>query len=1182
MTAPHHDRMRRLTLLQLNLIDERCDRFEGEWKHAAEPRINDYLDGVDEAVRGVLWLELAVTDQELRERAGEQTSLERYLPSCPDPRVLLELSTDLGSLEREYTRGVSAADARFAPLSTPVPQRPDALVVSGPTGPVIMGEPLLGSTVEADAADTTPLGLKSTQPDPADRPRGSSQTMNPGLRLGDYELLEVIARGGMGVVYKARQVRLNRMVALKTMRAGFNANEREIRFFRREAEAVAALDHPHIVPIFEVGEWEGLLFHSMKLVIGRTLQEALAEYRDQPRDVARLVSIIARAIHHAHQRGVLHRDLKPSNILIDQAGIPYVIDFGLARRVGVDGESRISNSVVGTLNYMSPEQANGRHEEITTATDIYGLGAILYALLSGRAPYSASSIVDLVRQMLDAEPVRPRARVREVEPDLEVICLKCLVKEPERRYATVNALADDLDRWLDGVPIVARPATGTERIVKFIRRRRALSAMVGLLGITVAIGAGGVVWQWREAVAARGGLQIALVAAQKSEKEALNSEDQALQMAYAARINLAERDWRDANVTGVERHLAETRPLPGKNDLRGFEWRYLNRLAHTANRTLTGHEGEVWVTAYSKDGKLLASASQDKTVRIWDPANGRLIRTLTTTNPNGAVAFDREGGRLASAGADRAVTLWDVATGQVIRRFEGHSAAIHGIAVSPDSRTLASSSADGDIRIWDLETGRTLHIIKDHPLKYLAAISFSPDGKSLAASGVETANPRLWDVGSGKLVRILKDDQGTPCFLPVFAPDGKTIATSSVNGSIKLWDSSNGALLRTIYDAHNREMIRGLEYSPDGKNLACTRQSGQALELWDVASGSLVRIFRGHRRSLLSVAYSPDGRHISTSSNDATIRIWNRDQDQELRSLVEPDTVLDLVFAPDSALLVSANRDQSVRLWDHAGQRLVRVLEGHTGKARSVVVSPNGRMIASAADDQTVRLWEISTGKQLFILRGHTAAVEALAFRRDGQVLASGSDDHSIRLWNPSTGETIKALEGHPGSVRFLAFTGGDQSLVSGGGDGFVMTWDVESGRRQQAFLAEADSLVGIDLSPDGRLLATSSEDRIIRIRDLKTQQVLHRLGGHGLIPYRLRFSPDGKRLASVSSDRTVRIWDPILGRELLVLRGHDQAVWSLAFSPDGHRLATGGSDHNIKIWDASDEPEDVPPQPPR
>ena len=377
-----------------------------------------------------------------------------------------------------------------------------------------------------------------------------------GMVLGDYELIEKLGEGGMGLVFKARQRRLNRIVALKMIRSGVLASHREIRLFQREAEAVAVLDHPNIVPIFETGVQGDLLFYSMKLITGRNLQESLARFQNQPAAIAMLVVKVADAIRHAHERGVLHRDLKPSNILVDENGEPHVIDFGLAKLLENDESTMASaGSAAGTPSYMAPEQAQGQRDQITTATDVYGLGTLLYALLTGRSPFRADTAQETIRQVIQQEPRRPRALDPQVDPDLETICLKCLEKDPRQRYASARDLAEDLERWSRGKPIVARPVSTAERLWKYARRHPWGSGMVGLLVLTFTLGSGGIVWQWRAAVAARAGMQVALGVAQLNEDAALKSEEYALHLAYAAKINLAQRDWQDAFTYAVRRRL---------------------------------------------------------------------------------------------------------------------------------------------------------------------------------------------------------------------------------------------------------------------------------------------------------------------------------------------------------------------------------------------------------------------------------------------------------------------------------------------------------------------------------------------------------------------------------------------------------------------------------------------------
>jgi serine/threonine-protein kinase len=288
--------------------------------------------------------------------------------------------------------------------------------------------------------------------------------------FGDYELLDVLGRGGMGIVYKARQRSLNRLVALKMLQAGTLATEDDLRRFQNEAEAVAMLDHPHIVPILEVGQHKGQRYFSMKLLGGPSLDRKLGEFTTDPKAAARLVKTVAEAVHHAHQRGLLHRDLKPGDVLLDEHDEPHVTDFGLAKRVQADGEVTQSGAILGTPAYMAPEQAWGKRALVTTATDIYGLGAILYALITGRAPFRGDSPAETLEQAGEWTPELPSKRNPSTPRDLEVIVLKCLEKEPERRYNSAAALADDLRRHLSGEPILARPTRLVTRAWMWCKR----------------------------------------------------------------------------------------------------------------------------------------------------------------------------------------------------------------------------------------------------------------------------------------------------------------------------------------------------------------------------------------------------------------------------------------------------------------------------------------------------------------------------------------------------------------------------------------------------------------------------------------------------------------------------------------------------------------------------------------
>jgi serine/threonine-protein kinase len=425
MAQPERDPDPADSLAQARRVHLACERFEALWREGRPPRLEDALASAVPADRSVLFRELLGLEIELRKELGE----------CPEPADYHE---------------------RFPEF--------DSLIGSAFQEPPAQG-------VEPEATAVWDSGGRA-----AERPAAES-----GQRLGDYVLIEEIARGGMGVVYRARHLALKRTVAVKMILSGAMATPAERARFRREAEAAANLDHPNIVPIYEVRDEDGVLYFSMKLIDGGNLAQRSGEFRHEPRAIARLVACLARALQFAHGRGFIHCDLKPSNVLIDREGRPQITDFGLARRASGESSLTVSGAILGTPSYMAPEQASGQRGAIGPATDVYGLGAILYELLTGRPPFRTATMMETIVQVLELDPVPPREHDAALPRELETICLKCLEKLPEDRYPTPGELAEDLDRFVQGEAV---EATGTfQRLRRWTRREPEVVSRVGGLAI---------------------------------------------------------------------------------------------------------------------------------------------------------------------------------------------------------------------------------------------------------------------------------------------------------------------------------------------------------------------------------------------------------------------------------------------------------------------------------------------------------------------------------------------------------------------------------------------------------------------------------------------------------------------------------------------------------------------------
>jgi eukaryotic-like serine/threonine-protein kinase len=1138
----------------LRRIDVLCDEFDAAWRAGQRPRIEEFVTRAAEADRPLLLKELIAADIEFRGNAGEHVSEADYQAYGNE------------AVEQARQKLNERAKAAFEPAPTLIPAAGDQ---------------------------------------PSDAERLSHAAKRFQSMVGPFKILQPIAEGGMGSVYMAEQEKpVRRRVALKVIKADVPSKEVLARF-EAERQALAMMDHQNIAKVLDAGVTDdGRPYFAMELVKGIPITKYCDQNKLTPNERLELFVQVCRAIQHAHQKGIIHRDIKPSNVLVslyDGKPVAKVIDFGLAK--ALQSQLQLSEKtmftqfgqVVGTLEYMSPEQAEMNTLDVDTRTDVYSLGVLLYELLTGSTPIGRerlkSQAFDRILQLIREEEVpRPSIRLsesgdaitgiseqRKTDPrklslilkgDLDWIALRALEKDRTRRYDGAASLADDVVRYLHDEPIVARPPSLLYRVRKAVRRYRAafVTSVSVLLLLVAGLVATGMMWfravrAERDARTAERDARLLAQSESDARLAALQLAERSRLLLYGAHMNLAGRAWNDGHTERMRSILDRQTPAEGGSDIRGFEWYYLNR---RSNQHLMEFKGTC--AAFAPHGRHLAVAGHDGMLRVIDVRTGEELQSsdlaITEVIEHKDAAAERIPATVNGKPAAAEMRITSTTTRSLDKVFD--------LAFSPDGELLAAARGEGSVTVFDAHSLKAVQTIPAHN-GLAAALAFSADGSRLATGGDDGV--RTWESRSG--VPLEKWDAQNVCGV-AFSADGKRLAYSEFGGAFSVVDADSRHVFFDQAHGLTHIMIPDdschIAFSHDGRRFVAPQSGQSSVKVYSVDSGEDLVVIQGHDRSVRAAAFSPDDEAIATASDDRTIRLWNSTTGQNAGVFRgHASAVRHVTFSPNGHFLLSRDADGSIRLWD-AHLRNDSELKPLNKSWGSQIQFVDGDWLHAtfAGSVLSIREWSSDVEVAATVIESRSALQVALS--PGNRRVAFITDSGDLQLWNMKSSEKptklceglVERTDGGLLSCPQVLFSVTGRRLALFSDSSGVHVWDTDAAcciLHDAQFRAQRAVF-----SPDENRIAYSDGVGEFRVRDVSGQTVV--VSSQSQEAWRLAFDPGGDWLAGTGFRNEVRIFRTDNLQRAQTLIGHKGSVEAIAYSPNGDRLASAGADQMVKIWD--------------